>query len=430
MRGSPKRRMRSNSCNSAPFMGGGTQLRASRLRVVGAALCVGSALIASVARAEPDAELQAKIRRMAGADAVVYAVDGADRILVDIDADRAFLPASTIKILTAWIALQLLGPDYRFRTELFVVDDELFVRGGGDPFLVSEELEQLAASLAPLLGGRRLRGVVVDDSRFEPDLRIPGVEMSWRSYDALNSATAVNFNTISVARLGDEIVSGEPQTPLTPHGRTLARALRFEKSLRFRVGDDLVDVQRYAGELLAAFLRQAGVTIDDQVRAGKVPPGVRAVYVHANQRTLVDICREMLASSNNFVANQVFLTIGAEAERAPASVARSVRVAERVIERHSELRGIQLVEGSGLAYENRATAPALAALLKHFHPYRDLLREDRGSRHKTGTLKAVSSLAGYLESERYGTVRYALALPGGEQERRWGIVSTLSDHIR
>ncbi len=369
-------------------------------------------------------QLQSSLRRVAGVDAVVHAVDPAGRVLVDLNGGRGFVPASTIKVFTALLALEHLGPDHRFVTAFGLDDDVLVIRGGGDPYLVSEEIDAIARQLAPRLQGRVLAGVAIDDSYFGAPLRVPGVGRSTNPYDAPSSATAVNFNTIGVVKRGGRIESAEPQTPLTPHALALARGLRFERSLRFQIGEDPADVRRYVGELFAAKLRQAGVRVGTLVRAGRLDAAA-PLYVHQSSRPLYEVLRAMLAVSNNFIANQVFLSLGAEVEGAPATLAKSVRVARRFLQQHPDLDGLHVVEGSGLAYENRATAPAMAALLAHFAPHRGLLKLEHHTRHKTGTLKSVASLVGYLESARHGIVRYTIALPGGMQARRWQVVEAL-----
>ena len=64
------------------------------------------------------------------------------------NADQPFVPASVAKIVTAWLAMEVLGPDYRFETRFYLDRDRvLYIRGGGDPFLISEELAQLASAL-------------------------------------------------------------------------------------------------------------------------------------------------------------------------------------------------------------------------------------------------------------------------------------------
>src|SRR4051812_44039870 len=70
----------------------------------------------------------------------VLVVDSDGKELVAHNADTPFVPASVAKVVTAWLALEVLGADYRFQTRFYLDDKRvLYVRGGGDPFLVSEE---------------------------------------------------------------------------------------------------------------------------------------------------------------------------------------------------------------------------------------------------------------------------------------------------
>ena len=73
--------------------------------------------------------------------------------LVAQNADQPFVPASVTKIVTAWLALEVLGGDYRFETRFYLDGKrKLYVRGGGDPFLISEELAELASALVAAIG--------------------------------------------------------------------------------------------------------------------------------------------------------------------------------------------------------------------------------------------------------------------------------------
>jgi D-alanyl-D-alanine carboxypeptidase/D-alanyl-D-alanine-endopeptidase (penicillin-binding protein 4) len=194
--------------------------------------------------------------------------------------------------------------------------------------------------------------------------------------------------------------------------------------MRFQIGDRPEEVRRYAGELIAAKLRDAGVRIGDQVTEGRAPDAP-PLYVHSNSRSLAQMSAEMLKTSNNYVANQIFLASGAAAAGAPASLGRSAAVARRFIEAHPQLGGLVVVEGSGIAYENQATGHAMVALLDMFEPYQELLKVAEGTRHKTGTLRTTATLAGYLDTANHGTVRYVIALDGKGQARRWQIVEML-----
>jgi serine-type D-Ala-D-Ala carboxypeptidase/endopeptidase (penicillin-binding protein 4) len=148
---------------------------------------------------------------------LVLVVDEKGNELVAQNADQPFVPASVAKIVTAWLAMEILGGDYRFETRFYLDGDrKLYVRGGGDPFLISEELEPLGRGLVAVIGKVPITGMVLDASYYPSDLRIPGIENTSEAYDALNSALAVNFNTISAVRKGKTVRSAEEQTPITP----------------------------------------------------------------------------------------------------------------------------------------------------------------------------------------------------------------------
>jgi D-alanyl-D-alanine carboxypeptidase/D-alanyl-D-alanine-endopeptidase (penicillin-binding protein 4) len=73
--------------------------------------------------------------------------------------------------------MEVLGADYRFQTRFYLDGDRvLYIRGGGDPFLISEELAQLAPALVAIIGKQPLSGIVLDASYYPSDIRIPGVE--------------------------------------------------------------------------------------------------------------------------------------------------------------------------------------------------------------------------------------------------------------
>src|SRR6478609_7390094 len=116
---------------------------------------------------------------------LVLAMDEKGNELVVQNADKP----SVTKIVTAWLAMEVLGGEYRFETRFYLDGDRvLYIRGGGDPFLVSEELAQLASELVVAVGKKPLSGIVLDASYYPSDIRIPGIEDTDEAYDALNSA--------------------------------------------------------------------------------------------------------------------------------------------------------------------------------------------------------------------------------------------------
>ena len=193
--------------------------------------------------------------------------------------------------MTSWLALEVLGADYRFETRFYLdAKRVLYVKGGGDPYLISEELAPLANELVAKIGKAPITGLVVDASYYPSNLRIPGIEDDDTAYDALNSALGVNFNTIYAERSGNKVVSAEAQTPITPIAIARFRAKGPpDGEGRISLGQDPAVGLRYAGELIAAFIRRAGGNVKGEISVGTVPKGLEPIYVHRQSRTLSEI---------------------------------------------------------------------------------------------------------------------------------------------
>jgi serine-type D-Ala-D-Ala carboxypeptidase/endopeptidase (penicillin-binding protein 4) len=148
---------------------------------------------------------------------LVLVVDDKGNELVAQNTEEPFVPASVTKIVTAWLAMEVLGGDYRFETRFYLDNKRvLYVRGGGDPLLISEELARLGTELVAAVGKKTITGIVLDASYYPSNLRVPGIEDTDEAYNALNSALAVNFNTVYAVRSGNKVRSAEKQTPITP----------------------------------------------------------------------------------------------------------------------------------------------------------------------------------------------------------------------
>ena len=365
------------------------------------------------------ADIKETIAKLAP-NGLVLVLDKDGKDLLAQNADQSFVPASVAKIVTAWLAMEVLGPDYRFETR-FHVDAKrvLYVRGGGDPMLVSEELDLLAPALLAATGEEPFTGMVLDGSYYPDDLEIPGIEGTDEAYDALNSALAVNFNTINAVRSGDTVKSAEAQTPITPLAisQFKARGPKGKGRISLAQEDPSISIL-YAGELIAAFIEKAGGKIDGAISLGPVPDGLKPVYVHRQSRDLAEILRLLLLGSNNYIANQVFLEIGTDLLGGPVSLDKSLRVANQILARHGLAKAIHLEEGSGISRDNRFTARGLAEVLDLFAPHAELMRRTKsGSRYKTGTFSGVSTLAGFAKTKSHGDVRFVISLSGGGKLR-------------
>ena len=357
---------------------------------------------------------------------LVLVVDAEGNELVAQNADEPFVPASVTKIVTAWLAMEVLGGDYRFETRFYLDDKRvLYVRGGGDPFLISEELALLATNLVAAVGKKPINGIVLDASYYPSNLRIPGIEDTDEAYNALNSALAVNFNTISAVRSGNKVRSAEKQTPITPLAISLFRARGADGSGRISLSQDPTVSLQYAGELIAAFIERAGGSVKGKISTGTVPDGLRTVYVHRQSRTLSKILAELLRASNNYVANQVFLEIGGHSLGGPVSLEKSLQVANQMLAAHGLAAAIHLEEGSGISRNNRFSARGLAKVLALFAPHADLLHGHDGGMNKTGTMEGVSTLAGYADTSSHGRVRFVISLTSNDAEMRFRLLRAI-----
>lgn len=359
---------------------------------------------------------------------LVLVLDEKGKVLVSQNADKTFVPASVAKIVTAWLAMEVLGSDHRFETHFYLDDKRvLYVRGGGDPFLISEELALLAPKLLDAANKGPLSGIVLDTSYYPKQLRIPGIEDTDEAYDALNSALAVNFNTIHAVRKGKTVRSAEKQTPITPLAISQFRARGPKGRGRISLAQEDPSVSAlYAGELLAAFIRKAGGNVEGDISIGSVPSNLAPIYVHRQSRALPKILTAMLLGSNNYITNQVFLEIGAHRAGGPVSLKKSLQAARKILAKHNLVDTIRLVEGSGISRENRFTAGGLAKLLHHFAPHASLLRKTKaGSRYKTGSLSDVRTLAGYAQTSKHGMVRFVISLGGNTGKLRFRLLRAI-----
>ena len=356
----------------------------------------------------------------------VLVVDSEGRELVAQNADAPFVPASVTKIITAWLAMEVLGGDYRFETRFFLDDKRvLYVRGGGDPFLVSEELATLAAGLVAKVGKAPIAGIVLDASYYPAGLRIPGIEDDGQPYNALNTALAVNFNTLFAARKGDKVRSAESQTPITPLAISEFRARGPNGSGRISLSQDPAVSLQYAGELIAAFIERAGGKVNGSISTGTVPAGLTPVYVHKQSRPLSAILIELLRVSNNYIANQVFLEIGGKSLGGPVSLEKSLQVANGKLVASGLASDLHIEEGSGISRDNRFTARGLIKVLELFAPHADLLRGHDGGLNKSGTMDGIRTLAGYADTTSHGRVRFVISLNGDSGETRFKLLRAI-----
>jgi D-alanyl-D-alanine carboxypeptidase/D-alanyl-D-alanine-endopeptidase (penicillin-binding protein 4) len=324
--------------------------------------------------------------------------------LVSLNPGTPLVPASLLKVPLAQVALTTLGEGFRFETHFYLNSSgDLLVRGLGDPFLVSEEIAHIVDTLAER-GLKQIRRLVMDDSAFEPNPDLPIESGTNQPYGARNSALAVNFNTVNLAwSSSGRLITGEPQTPLTALARELGAQLSPGEKQRINLGDDPAAGLRQAQQLFLHFLVESGITLSDtSFYQNAVTDEWRLFYSHRSSQSLRDNLEGLLRYSNNFIANQLFLTLGVQDSDYPATT-KSARAAlqQQLTQLYGDSFGrdpqsLLMLEGSGLSRTQRSSAAGMMHILEVFKPYADLLPEVDGVLRKSGTLTGVYNFAGYI----------------------------------
>ncbi len=401
--------------------------------------------------------------------------------LMELSPDTPLCPASTMKIITTAAALAYFKPDYTFVTEVFVEGERagrartLYLRGGGDPRLVSEQLFLLAKEVVDS-GLEELTGnIVVDDSYYKPSLPLDEADkLGVRSYHAPYGALSLNFNSIKVIICPGPRVGAAARVVLDPYSgyadlhanvMTIAgdRPAHVNISKEVKSGGEIIRVSGeigvdasprkryvnvaqpalYTGEVFKQYLVQAGISVRGGVMKGQTPENARLLVAFPSQPLAINVYW-LNKFSNNFMAEQIAMGLGAAMYGPPGTrdkglaALRQYLIACGVPEGH-----FRLAEASGLSRSNRLSASALVRVL--LSAYRDFsygsefvsslsisgtdgtLKEkfvgsglERLIRAKTGTLKGVNALAGYW---RWGDGRIAaFAILVNSQQPNAGIV--------
>ena len=333
-------------------------------------------------------------------------LDEAGRVINTKRAEDLFVPASTTKLVTAYLALNHWGEAHRFKTDFYLDESTaypvLWIKGYGDPFLVSEELVIIARTIGEKLKARgivKLAGIRLDTSYFASSIKLPGTAASNNPYDAIPSALAANFNTVFAVKKNGVIVSAEEQTPITATARRIYRTMKG-RSERVNTGPDQQIAERYFAELMAEFLRRETLDVGGEITWGQVPATLPLMYRHLNSRTLTDIIKPMMKFSTNFVANQLVLKLGAEQQGAPASPEKVTLTLNEQLATEFGWKDYFLEDGAGLSRNNRLSPVQLVDVLGQFSSWKHLLPEiEPGIYAKSGSLIGVSALAGYIKKQ-------------------------------
>ena len=326
--------------------------------------------------------------------------DDQGRMLFSLNQDIPKVPASIFKILTSLAALKHLGPDYRFftRATFDPVNSTLYIQGMGDPLFVSEAIKDLCGQLADAFDLQKVGNIVIDQDHFAPDITIPGTGRTLNPYDATTGALCANFNTVNFTRNAatGRLESAESQTPLLDQ---FLPAIRQTGLSRGRILVDKAVQPLYPGLLMAHFFRDLGVDLIGPVTLGTFPDQSpeAAVMNLTSPWTLDHVVEKLLTYSNNFIANQVMLALGAGIYGPPATLEKGILALRETARTIPGWETAQIAEGSGISRQNRVTPAQMGQLLLAFIPHHRLLPATATQYYKTGTLTGIRTRAGYFK---------------------------------
>ena len=325
--------------------------------------------------------------------------------MVSHKANEPMNPASVMKIVTAYAALDLLGPAFTFGTTFLaageasngILEGDLFIRGGGDPKLTADRL-WLALHELRSRGVREIRGdMVLDRSYFAPAAHDPGRfdNDPRRAYNVGPDALLVNFHAIEFRFIPSAAVVQVAAQPDLPNIEIVTRikplpgpcgwwrenlkqefidngmlgTLVFSGSMPVACGENtwslsLFDSARFTESVLRWLWSESGGKLTGKVRAGPVAAGARPL-MRAESEPLANLVRDMNKFSNNVMARHLFLALSAEREGRGDAAASARLVREWLAARGIDAPGFAVENGSGLSRDDRITAATLAALLRH-----------------------------------------------------------------
>lgn len=379
--------------------------------------------------------------------------------LISIHAQQPMNPASTMKLLTTYAGLEILGPSYTWKTEAYldgklekgVLQGNLVLKGYGDPKFTIEQFWLWLSELRAR-GLRDIKGdLVLDRSFFNVPAENPADfdNDPMRAYNVGPDALLLNFNTLRLRYLPDgnrlKVIS-EPSLDGVQLDNQLAPqpapgCENWDDSIRIQARGDSVILQggypsecgereqnlsvmphtRYVAAVFNAIWQELGGTLTGNTREGTVSSTAQLFSTHYSA-PLAEVVRDINKFSNNVMARQLFLTLATADRTHPVA---TVPLGEQAMRRwlvQKELNFPELVleNGAGLSRNARINAHHLADLLHsaalspmsaEFTASLPILGIDGSVKKrlkgtvaashahlKTGTLENVKTIAGYVRS--------------------------------
>jgi D-alanyl-D-alanine carboxypeptidase/D-alanyl-D-alanine-endopeptidase (penicillin-binding protein 4) len=384
----------------------GFDLTAGLTAALAAALAVVSGAAAADALPGPVAQALARAGVPQSAVGLYVQQVDAPRPAAIFNASRPMNPASAIKLVTTFAALDLLGPAYTWKTEAYllgrlqgeVLDGDLLLKGYGDPKLTIENFWLFLRGLRAR-GLREIRGELVLDRSFfdvgEHDpARFDGEGL--RPYNVGADALLVNYKAVRFFFLPGDAAQGVsvvPEPKLAQLEVASSVALRdgacgdwraglkyelqqngagarasFSGSMPASCGERVWNLaplpnNQYVLGVFKSLWQELGGTLAGGVREGRAPAGAKP-FAQFESPAAAEVLRDMNKFSNNVMARQIFLTLSAETLKLPGRYDRSARAVKSWLEaRNLDLPDLVIENGSGLSRADRISAEGMGRML-------------------------------------------------------------------
>jgi D-alanyl-D-alanine carboxypeptidase/D-alanyl-D-alanine-endopeptidase (penicillin-binding protein 4) len=413
---------------------------------------------------------------IASSDVSLQILNGDDEIY-SLNANTSKIPASVSKVMTSYAILKHFPPGHRFYTQLFYDGKNLYLKGGGDPSFVSENMWFLVNEFTRS-GIKAVNDIIVDDSLFD-DVRYDQTRESTRvdrAYDAPVGAMSFNWNSVNIFVRPTEVnkkakITVDPQSgyfDLVNNATTVSFVPKNDVIVNISNSEKLITVtgdvgiksaekaifknvespDMWSGVNLKFFLSQRGISVDGKIKNGLTPSDADLVASYES-KNLAYILGDMNKFSNNFVAEMLTKGLAVEPGKR-ATLKQGVEIIKEELKKIGlDEKQITFINPSGLTRDNKFSAASLNKVLTAikddfsiFPAFVDSLpiagidgtlkKRFKGTdgegwiRAKTGYLNNVVALAGYA-GRRDGQVLTFSFLYNGPRDE--GIVREAFDQI-
>ncbi len=390
------------------------------------------------------------------------------------DANRMFMPASTMKLFTATAALAYLGPNYVFSTQMFgntipinsILPGNLYVKFSGDPMLTIDDLNNMIAILSQR-GVRIIQGsLVIDDTALDQVNWAPGWMWDEQILCYAAPATSIILNRncfgVSLAAGTQANTPGHISIEGTLANISILNRVTTRQADYWQCPLDLVasgnntyvlsgclapkhapmglsialnDTRKAGTDILLHLLNQHGITLAGGVRYGQTPASAKLLAEH-NSAPLSALITRMLKKSDNLIADTLFKKLGGTYFNTTGTWNNGSQAVRAILSPRTGINfhNMVMVDGAGLSRYDLVNPTQFATLLNY--AYRSLPANNvfyqalpssgidgtlryrlggpvQGKVHaKTGTMVSTSGLAGYIETANHQTLTFAILING------------------